>query len=420
MLALPTTKRAAATWATSRGVALLQFSALVAGVCMLLLWQVVAGLCVLLLWQTVKYACRILDSMVPHPRATPDEAASWAVGRSTSLPEVWALVAKHRGVLGAWRLMRVCMAARAGAKEFLSTLPGLVVCGGVPALRDVWRLDMASMRWEPMPALVTARFNHACCAVRGALVALGGNTPGGVLTSSVEIFSSSAAEGGAFVGLPPLSCGVIYSAAAIAVEESDSAAGQVLLIGGVGEDNTPVLTVQLVDLATGACVQQPNLFHSRYVSAAGRLPDGRIVCAGSIGASSAEVWGQPAQGPPDAAWIWRALPAMMSAGRHSCCGSVLSDGRLAVLGGLSDDVPASSCDALVVDGDAHWVPLAPMHDARPNFACGAVAGCVIVIVAGGRGLKSAEVYDEELDRWLRLPYDLPSASSLAWMGSAVL
>jgi hypothetical protein len=343
--------------------------------------------------------------------------ANWAV----DLPsEVWALVAEHRGVLGAWQLMRVCVAARAGTRESLSTLPGLVVCGGIGGgSGDVLRLDLATMRWEPMPALVTARDNHACCAVRGALVALGGITAGGVLTSSVEMLSSSAAEGGAFVGLPPLSCGVIYSAAAIAVEESDSAAGQVLLIGGVGEDNTPVLTVQLVDLATGACVQQPNLFHSRYVSAAGRLPDGRIVCAGSIGASSAEVWGQPAQGPPDAAWIWRALPAMMSAGRHSCCGSVLSDGRLAVLGGLSD-VPASSCDALVVDGDAHWVPLAPMHDARPNFACGAVAGCVIVIVAGGRGLKSAEVYDEELDRWLRLPYDLPSASSLAWMGSAVL
>ena len=54
--------------------------------------------------------------------------------------------------------------------------------------------------------------------------------------------------------LPPLSCGGIYGAAAIAVEESDSAAEQVLLLGGADEDGDGyLLTVQLVDLATGVC-----------------------------------------------------------------------------------------------------------------------------------------------------------------------
>jgi hypothetical protein len=59
-----------------------------------------------------------------------------------------------------------------------------------------------------------------------------------------------------------------------------------------------------------------------------------------------------------------------------------------------------------------------MHDTRRFFACGAVAGCVIV--AGGQGRKSAELYDEELNRWLRLPYDLPYINGLSHMGSAVL
>jgi len=49
--------------------------------------------------------------------------ANWAHDRATSLPEVWATAAKHLGVVGAWRLMLVCR----GAKEFLGTLPGLVV-----------------------------------------------------------------------------------------------------------------------------------------------------------------------------------------------------------------------------------------------------------------------------------------------------
>jgi hypothetical protein len=343
--------------------------------------------------------------------------------RATALPEVWALVAKHRGVLGARRLMRVCRAARAGGLEYLSTLPGLVVCGGfiqgVGRVSDVWRLDLATMRWEAMPALVTARSEHACRAVRGALVVLGGDTGGGGLTSSVEILSSE--EGGTFVDLPPLSCGEIYGAAAIAVDESDSAAGQVLLLGGVYEDLSPMSVVQLVDLATGACAPQPDLLHWRYAAAAGLLPDGRIVCAGGVGGgeSLAEVWGAPEQeGAADATWSWSELPAM-SAPRWGCCGCVMSDGRFAVLGGADDDgVPLSSCEALVFDGVAHSEPLSPMHDARRFFACGAVAGCVIV--AGGVDLKSAEVYDEELDRWLRLPCDLPCEHSLAGMGSAVL
>jgi hypothetical protein len=334
--------------------------------------------------------------------------------------EVWALVAAHRGIVGACQMMRVCRATRDGGQEYLHTLPGLVVCGGVAGganVSDVLRLDPATMRWEPMPALVTGRNHHACCAVRGALVALGGGMAGGVLTSSVEIFSSSAPEGGAFVGLPPLSCGEIKGAAAIAVDESDSAAGQVLLLGG-RDGSVRSSTVQLVDLDTGACAPQPELLHLRLYPAAGRLADGRIVCAGGIGgAQSAEVWGAPEQGAADAAWSWRALPAM-SAGRWGCRGCVMSDGRFAVLGGYSNGGATSSCEALVIDGDAHWVLLPPMHDARCYFACGAVAGCIIV--AGGLGLRSAELYDVELDRWLRLPCDLPYAGGLFNMGSAVL
>jgi hypothetical protein len=222
------------------------------------------------------------------------------------------------------------------------------------------------------------------------------------------------------VDLPPLSCGGIVGAAAVAVEESNSAAGQVLLIGGAEEYFDPVSTVQLVDLATGACAQQPDLLHARLYPAAGRLPVGRIVCAGGFGgaSSSAEVWGAPAQGVAYAAWGWRALPAM-GAVRYGCSGCVLSDSRFAVLGGVSNgDVTTSSCEALAFDlGDAHWEPLPPMHDARRFFACGVFAGCPIV--AGGIRLKSAELYDAELNRWLRLPCDLPYESSLAFMCSAV-
>jgi hypothetical protein len=265
-----------------------------------------------------------------------------------------------------------------------------------------------------MPELVISRDRHACCAVRGALVVLGGYSVLG-FTTSVEMLQ----DGGAFVQLPPLSCGDICGAAAIAVEESDSAAGQVLLVGGrfpVGEG--VVSTVQLVDLATGVCTPQPDLLHRRHLPAAARMLDGCIVCAGGIGVSdvesTAEMWGPPVQGAVDAAWTWRALPAMNEK-RFGCCACVMSDGRFAVLGGWTN---GALFEALIIGEDEQWQTLPPMHDTRSYFACEAVAGCVIV--AGGRGRRTVEVYEEVLDRWLRLPCDLPHTSGLGATGSALL
>jgi hypothetical protein len=372
-------------------------------------------------------ALRALDFMGAATRRS--APADWATTRVAALPELWGIIAKHSGVVGAWRLTGVCRASREGAKAWLRTLPGLVVCGGWSQggrVSDVWRLDLATLRWEPMPALVTARQNPVCCAVRGTLVVLGGQTSGED-SSEVEMLSS-----GAFMDLPPLSRGGINGATAIEVDESDSTAGQVLLLGGErevladdeeDEDEYEVFalsTVYLVDLATGACARQPDLLHSHACHAAARLPDGRIICAGGEDANyqtSAEVWGPPGQGATDAAWAWGELPAM-SVERYGCCGCVLSDGRFAVLGGQGLDGSLSSCEALVIGDAAHWEPLPPMHDSRRFFACAAVAGCVIV--AGGPGRTSAEVYDESRNRWLRLPCNLPYETQLFSMSSALL
>jgi hypothetical protein len=110
----------------------------------------------------------------------------------------------------------------------------------------------------------------------------------------------------------------------------------------------------------------------------------------------------------------------MSVAHYGCRGCVMSDGRFAVLGGWSGGGgDTSSCEALAIgDDDEHWVPLLPMHHTRSHFACAAVAGCLIV--AGGSGRRSAEVYDEVLGRWLRLPRGLPQNSGTWHTGSALL
>ena len=217
--------------------------------------------------------------------------------------------------------------------------------------------------------------------------------------------------------LPPLSCGAIYGAVAIAVDESHSALGQVLLLGGNDQHHTATSSVRLVDLATGICTQQADLLHARSLFSAVRLPTGGIACAGGHGLT-AELRERAIQGALDAAWTWRELP-VMGVWRTGCRGCVMSDGRFAVLGGIFNSACTSSCEALTLGGDEHWSPLPPMHDSRIHFACVAVAGCIIV--AGGYPQRrSAEVYDKVLGRWLRLPNDLPHGGRIGSMGSALL
>ena len=55
---------------------------------------------------------------LPTTTAALEDDANWAVERATGLPEFWALVDKHRGIVGTCQLMRVCRASRAGGGSF--------------------------------------------------------------------------------------------------------------------------------------------------------------------------------------------------------------------------------------------------------------------------------------------------------------
>jgi hypothetical protein len=166
------------------------------------------------------------------------------------------------------------------------------LCGGYTGAgitSEVWRLDLGELRAERMPSLTRGRAAHACCAVRGRVVLLGGVVDHGYITvagkrrnevtASVEILTfDSEAQVNIFKVLPPLSCGHLGQSVALAVDESESELGQVLLIGGeVGDEWSS--QVHKVDLASGVCTPQPLLLGAPIIGcSAARLPDGRITC----------------------------------------------------------------------------------------------------------------------------------------------
>jgi hypothetical protein len=282
-----------------------------------------------------------------------------------------------------------------------------------------------------MPDLTRERAGHACCAVRRGVIVLGGYVIGQAvteITASVEVLENSSASSGAwgtiFKTLAPLSCGATNSSAVVPIDEGESEQGQVLLIGGLDEHGVVSSAVHLVDLETGVCTAQASLLSPQggHIGSwvAGRLPDGRIVCAGTTQELTAQVMEPPPHGSPsEASWRWRSLPNTSTV-RLGGRGCVLSDGRFAVFGGVdTSSAIISSCEALTLDADGErWDALPSMHEARCGFACAAIGGCVIV--AGGVGSITAEVYEEGLGRWRRLPCSLPFDTELFGAGSAVM
>lgn len=399
-------------------------------------------------------------------------AGEWAAANQVmGLPEMWALIAKRSGFVGAWRLTGVCKASREGSMVWLRTLPGLVVCGGMVPMndrqehisaimetRDVWRLDLAKLRWERLSDLRVGRSDHACCAIRGAVVVLGGHLDYmenlmeedfdeagtvNMITASVEIRDGSEVEEpDVFKTMLPLSCGRFSCAAAVVIEERESEKGQLVLTGGQDEIG-PTSAVFEVDLATGVCMPLAPLISLGdevwAPSTAARVPDGRIVSVGNSESINAQILepfhpGGAEQSLLDANdddWQWRQLP-QMSRQRFGCSSCVLAEGRFAVFGGTAHDestdeeaegLNMTSCEVLTLDGDEQWGALPPMHDARESFACKAIGGCVIV--AGGSShsrrfsmIETVEVYEESLGRWWRLPCSLPH--KLCSMGSTIM
>jgi len=120
----------------------------------------------------------------------------------------------------------------------------------------------------------------------------------------------------------------------------------------------------------------------------------------------AKILTPPEHGATEQAWTARALPQMQAV-RYGGCGVVMSDGRYAYLGGTlaSSYAFTATCEALVLrhHNDHHaeggstetekgaWEPLPAMLEARCQFACAALRGCIIV--AGGMNRASAEIYE---------------------------
>ena len=239
--------------------------------------------------------------------------------------------------------------------------------------------------------------------------------------------------------LPSLSIGLVVNFHALAIDESESERGQVLLIASdtfIVEDEAASMAIHNVDLTTGVCTPQPSPISpaagATMSASIAHMADGRIVCVESSCVrttsnldilynwyTTAQVFGPPEWGSPsEAGWRWKLLPGL-SDRRCNGRGFVLSDGRFAVLGvthhstGTYPRECTASFDVLTLDEhSARWDSLPPLEEVceLDGVVCEVIGECVLV--AGGRLLsKTMKVYEEALGRWRTLPCKLPHDSS---------
>jgi hypothetical protein len=319
-------------------------------------------------------------------------------------------IVRSLSVVALWRLRRVSRSFRRWGTEALAAMPRPVLVGGRTRsgakTRGVEALDMASLRWSSdsaVPSLEEPRSAHALCGLPGGqITAVGGFYDRAVGTASRWQPGSSSWE-----QLPSMST-TREDAVAVALDD-----GRVLVAGGYDEDDIDLASAEVLT-ADGSSWSAVTPMHvARSGAVGGLLPGGRVIVAGGENVdgdcfATAELWDPETN-------VWTKLPPMATS-RSVAAGCVLPDGRFAVVGGHSGPHGNNNCDGEVYDcARNEWTPLpAPQHPPH-GMVGGGRLGAALVPVAGGMMILGgrpdvesveAELWDEESQLWLKLPYGM--------------
>ena len=185
-----------------------------------------------------------------------------------------------------WLLRRVCRTFRTLATAALHATPRPVVGGWVQRAEEDGRalevLDLATMRWEPLPPLDQAlRSAGICCAFSRRLIVAGGSkrkNPEGPSVALTRVAECSEFDPltRQWTALPQLR--TPRSACRLVACPN----GCVIVLGGAGRARLLLDSVEMLEPGASAWVELAPMRRSRVHFAAGVLPDGRVIVAGGV------------------------------------------------------------------------------------------------------------------------------------------
>ena len=185
--------------------------------------------------------------------------------------------------------------------------------------------------------------------------------------------------------------------------------GNVLIVGGLDRANNALASTEIYNPTTNRWTSAGSLRTARLDHTATLLSSGKVLVAGGLhgpfpagSLASAELYD-----PTTNAW---SAAAPMLASRRGHTATLLADGRVLVVGGLSlilregGYFPSQPAFAEIYDPQAnHWSTTAAIAFSRYGQTATRLADGR-VLVAGGRGdaaiLKSTEIYGATEDRWI--------------------
>jgi len=253
-----------------------------------------------------------------------------------------------------------------------------VSSGGVVKVSDT--------AWQALPQMSLARGRLAVAAAMGQVVAIGGETDGGV-TGQVEVLDAVAQRWriGAAKPLPVANIGAAVISRTVIVP------------GGYTGAGTPTAIVEAYDVLSDTWRTLAPLPAPRFAYAIAAYADRVYVIGGWDG--SRYVNSVFEYDPVSDRWSTRSA---MPIPRGFAAAGAVGD-SVYVVGGYADGVEFDRCDRYLPEGDV-WQPCAPMTVARGGAGAAVVGNRLYVIGGGWTGyLSFNERYDPTSDAWSVVP-----------------
>jgi len=239
--------------------------------------------------------------------------------------------------------------------------------------------DAEANSWSAAGDMGEARSGHTASLLPdGRVLIAGGESPLGV-SSTVEIFDPGA---GAFAPAGELSAPRKTHAAALLAD------GRVLIAGGT-DGSTALSSTDIFDPATGQASPGPALSTARAGASATALVNGKVLVAGGSDGSSdlasADVY-------DPAADSFSATAGGLATARQGHLAFLLPfNNQVLIVGGTSGGEPTASAELFAPWNDG-FSATGDMSEARAGAAGSALKLEGRLLVAGGRGLSSAELH----------------------------
>jgi hypothetical protein len=252
--------------------------------------------------------------------------------------------------------------------------------------------------------MIAARSQHSATRLLdGRVLVAGGQTTGGVIFSSAEIYDPATGTWTATGGMP----GIRMGHSAVLLPD-----GRVLVAGGNGNNFMHVAAAYLYDPASGTWSSAGALTAPRAWQTATLLPDGDVLVVGGEGSDGLAV--ANAERYDAASNSWSSAGAMpLPRFRHAAVR--LADGRVLIHGGRSDTTIVYGQGAIYDAQSNAWTSIASGFARHSHTATLLPDGSVLV--AGGMGrtsptatlntvvlMESTERYDPATDQWSHAGY----------------